>query len=100
MQHTIQIPAEYMNSRRNWKSEQQHINEYLYCAGLPYYQTDMTDLHNGMKYVGQTPAPTVRHEHDGSVTVTWQGVRGEQRTIEYRRRPRKQVSPWAEMFTW
>ena len=100
MQHTIHIPAEYMHKRRNWKTEKQHINEFLFCAGLPYRQTDMTDLHDGMKYVGKTPAPTVRYERDGSVTVEWFGVRGEERTIEHRPRPRKQISPWLEAFTW
>lgn len=37
-----------MRAKPQWKSDQQYINEHLYCDGLPYRQTDLTDLHYGM----------------------------------------------------
>jgi hypothetical protein len=92
------IPAEYMYHRRPWKSEQQHINEYLHCAGLPYRQNDMTNLHTGMQYVGKEPEPLFCRIVDGSIRVYWTGVPGEPRVIEYRRRPVKQALPWAGGF--
>lgn len=89
----LTIPQSYMFQRRPWKSEQQHINEYLYRQGLPYRQNDMTDLHNGMKYIGKEPAPIITHQLDGSILVHWAGVPSEPREIVHRKRPVKQALP-------
>jgi hypothetical protein len=94
----LAIPAEYLYRRRPWKSEQQHINEYLYCHGLPYRQNDMTNLHDGMRYIGSEPAPVLTRQMDGSIVVNWSGVPSEPREIVYRKRPVKQALPWAGGF--
>lgn len=79
----ITIPSDYMYQRRSWKSEQQHINEYLFCAGFPYRQIDMTDLLTGMQYIGTEPKPLLARNADGSIRVFWQGVPVAPRVIDY-----------------
>jgi len=96
----ITIPSDYMYHRRPWKSEQQHINEFLYRAGLPYRQNDMTNLHTGMVYVGKEPPPLFSHNKDGSIRVYWSGVPSERRDITYRPRPVRQAMPWGGGFAW
>lgn len=94
------ITSDYMRSCRPWKSEQQHINEYLYRQGLPYSQQDMTNLHTGMRYVGPIAPPILTTQPDGSVSVQWDGTPGDKRDISYRRRPVKAAQPWGDAFSW
>lgn len=96
----LTIPYEYLHSRRPWKSEQQHINEYLYGQGLPYRQNDMTDQHNGMKYVGSEPKPMQVRNADRSITVFWTGVPTEKRHLEYAKKRVKPLIPWSGGFAW
>lgn len=94
MTYQTTISADTMHRRPQWKSEQQYINEHLYCDGLPYFQADMTDLHYGMKYKGKEPAPVQVRNADGSFTVTWSGTPVEKRQIDYPKKRVTQVTPW------
>lgn len=90
----ITITAEHMRNRPQWKSEQQYINEYLYCQGLPYFQEDFTNLDYGMKYKGSEPAPVQTRNADGSFTVSWNGTPVEKRNIDYPKRREYEPTPW------
>lgn len=93
--HTLTIPASYLQTRRTWKSEQQHINEFLYRAGLPFRQNDLTNMDTGMKYVGDPAALHTCSNQDGSISVTYHGEVAERRPLP---RPKKRVEP--AVFQW
>ena len=88
------ISADKLRSKPQWKSEQQFINEALYCAGLPFHQADLTNLHYGMQYKGSEPAPVQTRNPDGSVTVTWSGEVGEPRLLDAPKKRKIKVNPW------
>lgn len=89
---TITISADYLRSRRPWKSEQQHINEYLYKQGLPFRQNELTDLQDGMQYIGKPGALLTQKQDDGSLQVLFYGEPGAPRELP---RCKKRVEPAA-----
>lgn len=94
MTFTTTITADQLRSKPQWKSEQQFINEVLYCEGLPYFQADQSNLHYGMQYKGKEPAPVIKRNPTGSITVTWSGQVGEKRFLEYAKKRNIEVNPW------
>ncbi len=88
------ISADKLRSKPQWKSEQQFINEILYCEGLPYHQADLTNLHYGMKYKGSEPSPVQTRNPNGSITVTWSGEVGEKQRLDTPKKRNIEVNPW------
>lgn len=94
MTYTTTISADKLRSKPQWKSEQQFINEILYCDGLPYHQADLTNLHYGMQYKGTTPAPVQTRNPNGYITVTWDGEVGEKQRLDTPKKRTLEVNPW------
>jgi hypothetical protein len=94
MTFKMTISADKLRSKPQWKSEQQFINEALYCAGLPFHQADLTNLYYGMQYKGSEPAPVQTRNPNGSVTVTWSGEVGEPRRLDAPKKRKIKVNPW------
>lgn len=92
------ITADQLCAKPQWKSTQQLINEILYCEGLPYHQSDLTNLHYGMKYKGKEPEPVQVKNPDGSITVTWEGEVGEARRLEAPKK-RSENNPFARLWS-
>lgn len=88
------ISADKLRTRPQWKSEQQFINEILFCDGLPFHQADLTNLHYGMKYKGDEPAPVQKRNADGSITVTWSGEVGEKQRLDRPKKRNAEINPW------
>lgn len=94
MTYETTISVDKLRTRPQWKSEQQFINEILFCDGLPFHQADLTNLHYGMKYKGDEPAPVQKRNTDGSITVTWSGEVGEKQRLDRPKKRNVEINPW------